>query len=131
MRRTSRRAWRIGAAWREGQPAVLEPWVRSPGGQADGLDVDAAGRVWVALGAGSGIAIYSPSGDLGTVLQVPARFVSSCCHTGTDLRTIAVTTADNTADPARGGSVFITRTDVPGLPAKQAHLCEPPAVDRT
>lgn len=110
------------ARWDPDQPQPLRPWVDTPGGQADGLDVDAAGAVWVALGSGGGLARYAPDGTLDTVLDVPARFVSNCCHTGDDLRTLAITTADNTERPDRAGTVFLTRTDVPGLPVLQARV---------
>lgn len=110
------------AVWRDGEPAPLVPWVRTPSGQADGLSVDASGSVWVALGAGGGLARYTPEGALDYVLDVPANFVSSCCHAGPDLRILVATTADNAAHTERGGSVFITRVDVPGLQPLQAHV---------
>jgi sugar lactone lactonase YvrE len=94
-------------------------FAESPSRAADGLVVDRDGCVWVALGAG-GIGRFSVSGSLDEVLEVPAGFVSSLCFGGTDGRDLYITTADNTEDPARRGTVFRTRVDVPGLPRPAA-----------
>jgi xylono-1,5-lactonase len=94
-------------------------FAESPSRAADGLAVDSEGRVWVALGAG-GLGRFSAGGTLEEVLEVPAGFVASLCFGGTDGRDLYITTADNTEDPARRGTVFRTRVDVPGLPVTPA-----------
>ena len=43
--------------------------------------------------------------------------MTSLCFGGADLRDLYVVSADNAADPARGGSIFRTHSDVAGLPA--------------
>jgi sugar lactone lactonase YvrE len=93
----------------------------SPSGSADGLAVDSEGAVWVALGSG-GIAHYSEAGSLEDVLEVPAGFVSSLCFGGRDGRYLFITTADNSEDPDRGGTVFRTSVDVAGLPRANATI---------
>jgi sugar lactone lactonase YvrE len=90
-------------------------FAESPSRAADGLAVDSEGSVWVALGAG-GIGRFSAAGALDAVLGVPAGFVSSLCFGGVDGRELYITSADNTEDPARRGTVFRTRVDVPGPP---------------
>jgi gluconolactonase len=60
----------------------LEPWVRSPRGSFDGLAVDADGGVWVALGAGCGVARFSGDGALDSILDVDSDFVTSMCFAG-------------------------------------------------
>jgi gluconolactonase len=63
---------------------------RAPRGSCDGLAVDARGGVWVALGEGGAIAGFAPDGELDTLLDVPASFVSSLCLHGPDLWITAV-----------------------------------------
>lgn len=88
----------------------------------DGLAVDETGRVWVAMGKGGGIAIFKPDGTLDHVLDVPATFVASLCFGGADRRDLYVCTMDNTEAPKRMGTIFRTRSDVPGLPVALARV---------
>jgi gluconolactonase len=55
-------------------------------------------------------------------IAVSARAVTSVCFGGDDLRDLYVTSADNSEDPARKGSIFRTRSDVAGLPAPLARV---------
>lgn len=95
-------------------------FARSPSGGADGLAVDEEGGVWVALGQGGGVGRFAPDGSLDRVLDVPTSFVSSICFGGEDMRDLYLTTADNSQDPGRRGTLFRTRVDVPGLPVAAA-----------
>jgi sugar lactone lactonase YvrE len=97
-------------------------FAKSPAGATDGLAVDEAGDVWVALAQGGGIARFSSDGSLKEILDVPAGFVTSLCFGGTDRRDLFVTTMDNGEDPAHGGAVFRTRVDVAGLPRALATI---------
>jgi len=81
------------------------------GGSCDGLAVDAAGGVWVALGPAGAIARFRPDGALDAVLDVPADFVSSLCFGGPDGRDVVVTTI---------GALLTTRAALPGLPVAPA-----------
>ena len=110
-----------------GEVVAFEPatggrrvFARSPSGDADGLAVDVDGGVGVALGTGGGVGRFSREGTLDEVVDVPAGFVSSLCFGGEDMRDLYVTTADNTQDPDRQGTLFRTRLDVPGLPVAAA-----------
>jgi sugar lactone lactonase YvrE len=76
---------------------------RPPRGSCDGLAVDADGGVWVALGEGAAIARFAPDGEIDSLLEVPANFVSSLCLHGPDLWITAV--------GDEGGVVL--RTDAP------------------
>ncbi|MGL4176128.1 MAG: SMP-30/gluconolactonase/LRE family protein [Dermatophilaceae bacterium] len=103
--------------WRPGEPAELTPWLTTPTRAADGLSVDQWGRLWVALGAGGGVAVYAPDATLLRVVDVAARFVSSVCHAGVDRRTLVITTmhdAERGDDP--NGAVLAVDVDVPGVP---------------
>jgi len=91
-------------------------------GAPDGLAVDEAGCVWVAAYGGGAVLRYTPDGVLDLALEVPARSVTSLCFGGADRRDLYVTSADNSEDSARGGSIFRTRADVPGLPVAPARI---------
>jgi gluconolactonase len=97
-------------------------FARVPRGHPDGLAVDETGGVWVALGDGGAIARFDPAGTLIATLPVPAAFVTSLCFGGADRRDLYVVTADNSEAPERGGTIFRTRADVPGLVAPLARV---------
>jgi sugar lactone lactonase YvrE len=81
----------------------------------DGLAVDEAGTVWVADVSGSGaVRGFAPDGSEVGRVEVPARMVTSLCFGGSDRRDLYIVTGDNTADPARRGTIFTTRAAVPG-----------------
>jgi gluconolactonase len=86
-----------------------------PRGNPDGLAVDERGRVWVAMGPGGGIARFTPGGALDTIVAVPASFVAILALGGPDGRDLYVTTMDDAEHPERGGTVFRSRADAPGL----------------
>jgi gluconolactonase len=88
----------------------------------DGLAVDEDGGVWVAVYGGGCVARYRADGTLDRRIEVPARSVTSLCFGGDDLRDLYIVTADNSDDPARGGTVFRTRSDVAGLPVPLAAI---------
>ncbi len=104
--------------------AVSNRRALSPGGRfdPDGLAVDEAGTIWVAdFGAGAARAI-SPAGEEIDRVEVPADSVTSLCFGTGDRRDLYIVTADNTDDPSRGGTIFRTRVDVPGLVAPMARV---------
>nr|WP_055509726.1 SMP-30/gluconolactonase/LRE family protein [Nonomuraea pusilla] len=93
-------------------------------GLPDGLTVDSAGNVWVALWGGAAVRRYRASGDLDAVIELPVSQVSACTLGGEGLRTLYVTTSAHGVDPAEepaAGSLFAARVDVPGKPALGYH----------
>jgi sugar lactone lactonase YvrE len=48
--------------------------------------------------------------------------VTSVCFGGADRRDVYIVTADNTEDPDKGGTVFRTRADVPGVVVPMARV---------
>ena len=81
----------------------------------DGLAVDEEGTVWVADVSGSGaVRGFATDGSEVGRVEVPAQMVTSLCFGGPDRRDLYVVTADNTAEPARAGTIYRTRADVPG-----------------
>ncbi|WP_345571738.1 SMP-30/gluconolactonase/LRE family protein [Nonomuraea rosea] len=82
--------------------------------QPDGLTVDAAGYVWVALWGGASVVRLRPDGGHDLTLQVPAANVTSCAFGGPGLDDLYVTTA---WDGSTGGELWRCRTPFTGLPA--------------
>jgi sugar lactone lactonase YvrE len=97
-------------------------FARMPKGNPDGLAVDETGGVWVALGGGGAVARFSARGELLSIVDVPSPFVTSLCFGGADRRDLYVVTLENGEDPARKGTIFRTRVDVPGLVAPPARV---------
>ena len=54
------------------------------------------------------------------ILEVPTSFVSSVSFGGPELRDLLITTADNLAEPERGGTVFRAPAPVAGTPTALA-----------
>jgi xylono-1,5-lactonase len=91
-------------------------------GSPDGLAIDVEGGVWVALYEAGAVVRFKSDGSPDRRISVPARAVTSLCFGGADLRDLYVVSADNTDEPARKGSIFRMRSDVPGLPAPLARI---------
>ncbi len=87
-------------------------------GVPDGLCVDSAGMIWVALWGGGAVRRYRPDGGLDRVLPIPAANVTSCAFGGADLSTLYVTTA------AQG----MTESELEMQPAAGALLAHRPGV---
>jgi D-xylonolactonase len=89
----------------------------------DGLAVDESGTVWVADVGGSGAARgFAPDGTEVARVEVPARMVTSVCFGGADRRDMYIVTGDNTADRERGGTIYMTRAEVPGCAVAAARV---------
>ncbi|WP_435119113.1 SMP-30/gluconolactonase/LRE family protein [Amycolatopsis thermoflava] len=87
-------------------------------GVPDGLCVDAAGSLWVALwGAGCVQRLSTEDGSTNLVVMVPTPFVSSCTFGDSDLSTLYVTTAERSGDPL-SGYLFRARVSALGTSAR-------------
>jgi sugar lactone lactonase YvrE len=62
-------------------------------GAPDGMTIDAAGDLWVAIYGGGRVHHYTSDGNLRDVFSVPARQSTSCAFAGRDLDRLYVTTA--------------------------------------
>ena len=106
----------------DGQISERRQWVAiEPGaGIPDGLAVDDAGGVWLALWGGAAVRRYAPDGALDRVLTVPTDNVTACCFGGVDGRSLYITTASVELPDHQplAGSVFVTEVDVSGPPAR-------------
>ena len=92
-------------------------------GAPDGMTVDAAGDLWVAIYGGGRVNRYAPDGSLREMLSIPARQCTCCAFGGPGLHRLFVTTATEgwtderrRADPA-AGLVYRLDTDATGQPA--------------
>ena len=91
--------------WRRRVFATLEK------GNADGLAVDASGRVWVATGPGDSFDVFNPQGGLVDRVTPPAKFAVTLCFGARDPHDLYIAT---------GGAIFHTHSDIPGLVAGPA-----------
>ena len=90
-------------------------------GFPDGLTVDSAGGVWVALYAGGAVRRYSPEGRLDEVIGVAAGRVTACTFGGADLTQLIITTSREglaPGDDPLAGSIFTVTPGIAGLPVK-------------
>jgi sugar lactone lactonase YvrE len=93
-------------------------------GAPDGMTVDAAGDLWVAIYGGSRVQRYSPEGTLLEEWLLPAEQTTSCAFAGRGLRRLYVTTATERWPEERrraersAGLVYWFETDTTGRPAE-------------
>ena len=92
-------------------------------GAPDGLTVDAAGDLWVAVYDGGRVQRYAPDGTLREEYLVPAAQTTSCAFGGPGLHRLYVTTAtedwsdaERLAEPT-AGVVYHLDTNATGRPA--------------
>jgi len=97
-------------------------FAKVPEGWPDGLAVDVEGGVWVAAVFGGEILRFTSAGALERRIKIPAAKVTSLVFGGKDLQDLYVVTADNTEDATRQGTVFRTRSNIPGLPVPSARF---------
>jgi xylono-1,5-lactonase len=94
-------------------------WPLGKRSQPDGIAVDVTGAVWVADHGAGRVVRFRPDGTLDSVLDVPAKHVTSLCFDDADL---IVVTAGNDAEPTRRGSIFRTSTTTSGAPVHLARI---------
>ncbi|MFI7608363.1 SMP-30/gluconolactonase/LRE family protein [Micromonospora sp. NPDC049366] len=108
-----------------GELSAREPFLRldpAVDGAPDGMTVDAADHLWVALWGGSAVRRYRPDGTLDREVRLPARQPTSVCLGGPGLRRLFVTTADHglTTPHPLDGALLALDVPVPGRPAAPA-----------
>lgn len=107
----------------DGSLARKRPFVTLPDdGYPDGMAVDSAGCVWIAVFGGWRIDRFSPLGEHMDSIGFPCANVTKLAFGGDDLCTVYVTTAwkglssdDRLRQPLAGG-LFTFRSPTPGLP---------------
>lgn len=109
----------------EGEPRELVKTVDLSRGEGrpDGMTVDAAGCLWVALWGGGSFCRLRPDGRLDGSFALPVSLVASCEFGGPNLDQLFVTTAryrlstEQLANEPLAGSVFVCQPGATGLPA--------------
>ena len=104
----------------EGELTRRRPFITHDTGHPDGLTVDSAGNVWVALNGAGRVRCYSPAAEVLAEIALPVRLVTSCTLGGDDGRDLFITTSrENLDDPEpEAGALFRARVDVPGQPVR-------------
>ena len=89
-------------------------------GAPDGMTVDAAGDLWVAIYGGARVNRYAPDGSLRKAWTPPARECTCCAFGGPGLNQLFVTTATEgrnrraTTSRPRSGARYRLDTDTTG-----------------
>jgi len=97
--------------------------LRTRPGEPDGSIVDADGRLWNAVWGAHLIRRFTPTGRIDRELPVPAKNATCVAFGGTDLRTLAVTSArqdmsegELATTPESGGVFVVDTDDAAGIP---------------
>jgi len=108
----------------DGREVAREPWVigAEADGLPDGVCADLEGGLWVAYWGTGRVVRYDTAGRPTCVIEVPARYTTSCCFGGPGLRQLFITSAryDSGAEETEAGALFVAEVDVPGLPVPTA-----------
>jgi sugar lactone lactonase YvrE len=97
--------------------------VTLPDGQLpDGLCVDTAGCVWLAVWGQSCIFCLTPEGDAAGRVEVPTPLVTSCAFGGPDYRTLFMTTASEDDSDPFAGRLFAADVGAQGAPPAKLRL---------
>jgi sugar lactone lactonase YvrE len=111
---------------RTGELSERTPFLRltAADGFPDGMSVDVAGNLWVALWGGHAVRRYRPDATLDREIRLGAAQPTSVCLGGPGLRRLFVTTAAyglGTPGPV-DGALLAVDVDIAGLPAAAADL---------
>lgn len=86
----------------------------------DGMTVDGAGNLWIAIWSGAEVRAFTPKGELVEVVRISAPLITSCAFVGPELTTLLITSAGKEADGVEqtkdGGRVFTVEPGVRGRP---------------
>ena len=99
-----------------------QPFAATTDGHPDGLAVAEDGSVWVAIADGGRVEVYEPDGSLRMRLPVPLPMVTSLCFGGDDRRDLFIVTGSRGGPNDNCGTIYRTRSDVPGLPVAPARV---------
>lgn len=96
--------------------------IRITDGDPDGMCVDAAGNLWIAIWGGARVECRSPAGDLLAVVETSAPHTTSVAFAGPRLDVLVITTATEGLDPTElaeapnSGRLFTAEVGVTGRP---------------
>jgi sugar lactone lactonase YvrE len=109
------------------------PWLSIDDGYPDGIAVDEADHVWVAVWGAGEVRRFSPEGRLEEVVSVPAPNTSAVAFAGSRRDKLVITTARSGLTESElkvapaSGQLFMTAVAVPGLPSSAWQRCPLPS----
>ena len=89
-------------------------------GIPDGMCIDAADDLWIAVWGGRVEHRSGRTGELLGEIRLPAERVTSCCFIGSELDTLFITTFGDGMDGPDDGGLFLCKTGVRGCAADPA-----------
>lgn len=117
-----RRVYRRAYDPRTGTAAPRSVFIELDDGLPDGICLDAAEHLWVAVWGLGQVCRYTPDGQLDVIVRVPAPHTSSVTFAGPDLGTLVITTATqdlterHLAEYPLSGRLFTFEPGVRGFP---------------
>ncbi len=84
-------------------------------GAPDGSAIDSDGFIWNCRWGGSCIVRIDPKGRVDKIYELPVENITNCVFGGTDLKTLFITTANNSGKNQYDGSLFALNVNVPGV----------------
>jgi len=84
-------------------------------GAPDGSTIDSEGFIWNCRWGGSCVVKIDPKGRVDQIYELPVENVTNCVFGGNDLKTLFITTANNSGKNKYDGSLFALNVTTPGI----------------
>ena len=84
-------------------------------GAPDGSTIDSDGFIWNCRWGGSCVVKIDPKGRVDQIFELPVENVTNCVFGGNDLKTLFITTANNSDKNKYDGSLFALNVNTPGI----------------
>ena len=84
-------------------------------GAPDGSTIDSEGFIWNCRWGGSCVVKIDPKGRVDKIYDLPVENVTNCVFGGNDLKTLFITTANNSDKNEYDGSLFALNVNTPGI----------------
>jgi sugar lactone lactonase YvrE len=105
-----------------GHCGTRETFLQMTNGFPDGMCVDSAGNLWIAVWGGGEVRCYAPTGQQLAAIELAAPNVTSVAFVGADLDILLITTAFEELTPSQhaqypdSGKLFTCRVEATGSP---------------
>ena len=84
-------------------------------GAPDGSTIDSEGFIWNCRWGGSCVVKIDPKGRVDQIYELPVENVTNCVFGGNDLKTLFITTANNSDKNEYDGCLFALNVNTPGI----------------
>ena len=84
-------------------------------GAPDGSTIDSEGFIWNCRWGGSCVVKIDPKGRVDQIFELPVENVTNCVFGGNDLKTLFITSANNSGKNKYDGSLFALNVNTPGI----------------